>query len=80
MAYHWSVLFDTISGDRTDLGFVEKKMFPHGPGGTMRVTERRMHNERPAWAPNSRYILFCRGSHQCEADYFQFERRLFLVD
>lgn len=41
---------------------------------------RRMYNECPVWAPNSRYILFVRGPDHAESNYLQFVRRSVLVD
>jgi len=78
---HWSYLSDTITGKRprflgTDLGLNERRMSPHHSGRH----SRRMYNECPVWAPNSRYFLFVRGPDLHEARFFQFNRQMKLVD
>jgi len=83
--FRWSWLRDSISEGHkrddplaeTDLGFRQARMLPHWRSGR---PERRMYNECPVWAPNSRYILFVRGPDYHEATYFQFVRRCMLVD
>ena len=83
--FRWSWLRDSISQGhkrndhlaKTDLGFRKARMLPHWRSG---LPERRMYNECPVWAPNSRYILFVRGPDYHEALYFQFVRRCMLVD
>ncbi|MBM4031579.1 MAG: hypothetical protein FJ291_07300 [Planctomycetes bacterium] len=83
--FRWSWLRDSITPGRrsedhlskTDLGFAEHLMLPHWRS---EMPERRMYNECPAWAPNSRYILFVRGPDYHEAAYHQFVRQFMLVD
>ena len=83
--FRWSWLRDSITPGRrsedalgkTDLGFDEELMLPHWRS---EMPERRMYNECPVWAPNSRYILFVRGPDYHEAAYHQFVHQFMLVD
>ena len=39
-----------------------------------------MYNECPVWAPNSKYILFVRGSDYREAHHLHFTHKFRLAD